>query len=130
MGTLQYLHISYCLVSFDPPPKNFLMQTYVVVFYLITIIILNAPDLCGVQKHWLHFRVEKFPKRFHRLLSNLYKTLKIPKTALLPLAAKSLQAVLNRNFVVKYKPEYLYALTTSVRLFPQNHFPCAAFGTQ
>ena len=28
-------------------------------------------------------------------------------TALLPLAATSLQAVLNRNFVVKYKPKYL-----------------------
>ena len=75
-------------------------------FYLMTIIILKAPDLCGVQKHWLHFRVEKLPKKFYRL-SNLYKTLKISMTALLPLAAKSLQAVLNRNFVVKYKPKYL-----------------------
>ena len=31
-------------------------------------------------------------------------------TALLPLAATSLQAVLNRNFVVKYKPKYLLSI--------------------
>ena len=70
MGTLQYRHISYCLVSFDPPHETFLMQTFFS-FYLMTLIILKAPDLCGVQKHWLHFRVEKLPKTFHRLIIKL-----------------------------------------------------------
>ena len=77
VDTLQYLHISSCLVFFDQPQETFLMQTNCVCFfYLITTVFLLDPDLCGVQKHWLHSEC------FIDWFSNLCETFKIPKTAL------------------------------------------------
>ena len=52
--------------------------------------------------------------------------LKIPMTAFLPPAAKSLQAKKNHNFMVKYKPEYSCTLATSILSFPQNQLSRAA----